>query len=87
MNTVKEIVISGGVENYVILDVANDDSYCLFNGQNHTVELRFPHNMLFAKRMKWVDLDILVKNGSLRLLKQISIDAYSSCYLKVSMEE
>jgi hypothetical protein len=73
--SVKEIVSSGGAENYVVLDVANESSYCLFNGQNHTVELRNPKNMLFVKRMKWIELDVLVKNGSHRLFKEISIKA------------
>ena len=73
--SVKEIVTAGGITNYIILDVANEVSYCLFNDQNHTVELRKPLNIMFVKRVTWIELDSLVKNRSYKLLKEISVRA------------
>jgi hypothetical protein len=73
--SVKEIATAGGITNYIVLDVANEVSYCLFNDQNFTVELRKPLNIMFVKRITWIDLDVLVKNGSYKLLKEISVKA------------
>lgn len=67
----KQIVSAGGSSNYMVIDLENQKPYFLFNENEIGVELRTTSKFMLEKRISWKDLEIGLKSGKFKLLKDV----------------